>query len=271
MYCYNCGKILHEYFEENGHNYCPVCIQNFWPKCSICGRSMNRWIESENGKKYCSDECREKDLPHCCICGKPVTEWITDEDGNIFCSEACFEQILPLCDACGKRMRQWRYTQAGYKFCDDNCRHKIENIMEWYEKNDILHNPLKSYHFSKESEHLQFNLIIALTYLLLSTGISEQYTEIMINKICKANNIKMDFHYCLRKVYTINKNDLDSALEYFSCSENRFYFSMIMLLAMFCDNSYECISSITDILKIFTLNKYELRFLCNRIREQFAV
>ena len=162
MNCYKCQKTLNEYYEHLGRNYCPKCIKDFWDKCTICNRPMDRWIESSDGKKYCSDECYEQDLPHCYICGKSVRQWLTDQNGHIFCSDACFETILPCCDSCGKRMKEWSYTQNGIKYCDSNCKNNIENVMTWYYLNNVKDNPFKLYQLSKENSNTQNDIISVL-------------------------------------------------------------------------------------------------------------
>lgn len=270
MNCYKCQKTLNEYYEHLGRNYCPECIKDFWDKCAICNRPMDRWIESSDGKKYCSDECYEKDLPHCYICGKSVRQWLTDQNGHIFCSDACFETILPCCDSCGKRMKEWSYTQNGIKYCDSNCKNNIENVMTWYYLNNLKDNPFKLYQLSKESSNTQNDIISVLILFLRIVNMNDKQILYLINKVCISNSLKVDVSSCVKKSYKISYEELSSVLDNVSSSDMKYYFIHILVIILVCDDKIdEKISTIADVLSLFKTTKFEQRFLFNRIRSLF--
>ena len=271
MRCNKCGTELHEYYEQNGRNYCPVCIQDFWPKCAICGRPMNRWIESKDGKKYCGPECREADLPHCCICGKPVDQWIKDSKDNIYCSETCFKESCPRCDACGKRMRTWRYTQTGIRCCNEMCFSKIEKIIDWYERENVAKTPFKSFALLKADFHKQDNMVSFLAFLLITTGLEERGVNIIIRKVCSENGIHQpDLQYYMRKAYSLNKVEIADEIRLVTNDVINYFYAQIVLLTGISVGTKQNIENIAEVLSILMLTKYEIRFLCNRIVEHLC-
>ena len=125
--CSICQKEISSWLESNdGSKFCSEeCFKKTLPKCSICNKPMDSWTEGEDGRKYCSSKCREKDLPKCNICNKPMDNWIESEDGKKYCSEQCFQMTWPTCDLCGKSMEQWLEIENGKKYCDKQCLEKI--------------------------------------------------------------------------------------------------------------------------------------------------
>lgn len=68
--CSGCARRIRQgtYFTMNGKTYCSKnCLENAMPKCSICGKTLGRYMQSPvSGKKYC-ESCAEK--PQCFFCG----------------------------------------------------------------------------------------------------------------------------------------------------------------------------------------------------------
>lgn len=121
--CKECGKELTKYIEDdNGHRYCSKnCYNENLPKCSICKKRMERWLISETGEKYCSENCYENILPKCNICKKPMKKWISDDNGKKYCSDICYKTSWPKCDICGKSINEWIATEEDYKCCSNEC------------------------------------------------------------------------------------------------------------------------------------------------------
>lgn len=82
---------------------------------------MDKWLEADKGRKFCSENCFKQTWPKCTTCHKPMNQWITDERGKQFCSESCFSQTFPSCDCCGKKMKQWTTYENGKKYCSEQC------------------------------------------------------------------------------------------------------------------------------------------------------
>lgn len=81
-----------------------------WPKCSHCGKPMQQWHESENGKKFCSEDCFKTTWPKCDVCSKPMKQWQETNDGLRFCSDECSEASTATSDFCGVPEQEC-YTQ----------------------------------------------------------------------------------------------------------------------------------------------------------------
>ena len=68
--CTECSRRIRQgtYFRMNGKTYCSKnCLENAMPKCSICGKILERYMQSPvSGKKYC-ESCAGK--PQCFFCG----------------------------------------------------------------------------------------------------------------------------------------------------------------------------------------------------------
>ena len=121
--CHICKKSMDKWIEsEKGEKFCSdECFKETWPKCHACQSPMQQWQENENGLKFCSDSCSMTAWPKCSICSKHMDQWITDEDGNKFCSDKCFSQTFPVCDCCGKKMKEWTTYEDGNKYCSEEC------------------------------------------------------------------------------------------------------------------------------------------------------
>lgn len=93
--CAVCHKELTRFIEDdNGYRYCSEeCYRETWPKCATCGQPMNEWTEdAKTGKKYCSEECYREIWPKCAVCSKPINRWIEDlSTGKIYCKD-CYSQ-----------------------------------------------------------------------------------------------------------------------------------------------------------------------------------
>ncbi len=125
--CSVCGKSMIQWTEtEDGRKFCSdACYESTLPRCSVCGKPMKQWTETKDGKKFCSDACYTSALPRCSVCGKPMQQWTETKDGKKFCSDACYSSTLPRCSVCGKPMQQWTETEDGKKFCSDACYESI--------------------------------------------------------------------------------------------------------------------------------------------------
>ena len=68
--CTGCARRIRRgtYFTMNGKTYCSKnCLENAMPKCSVCGITLGRYMQSPvSGKKYC-ESCAGK--PQCFFCG----------------------------------------------------------------------------------------------------------------------------------------------------------------------------------------------------------
>jgi hypothetical protein len=106
---------------EDGRKCCSEsCYKKTLPMCDICGNRMEQWTETEDGRKYCSEICLQTSYYKCCTCGKPMKEWYMDKNGNKSCT-SCHHKELPKCDICGNTMRKWLETKEGLKFCSEEC------------------------------------------------------------------------------------------------------------------------------------------------------
>lgn len=179
-----------------------------------------------------------------------------------------FLESCPRCDACGKRMESWSYTQTGIKFCDKTCRSKIEKIMDWYERDNVSNTPFKSYVLSKADLHEQTKILSTLAFLLLATGVDEPCIEVIIRKVCTTNIIKQqDFQFYMRKAYSISLIELKEGMSLIANDVCKYYYAQLLLLTGFCNGMEEHLKTISEVLSVLELTKYEIRFLCNRTVE----
>ena len=121
--CYVCKKSMDKWLEaDKGRKFCSEsCFKQTWPKCTTCYKPMNQWITDERGKQFCSESCFSQTFPSCDCCGKKMKQWTSYENGKKYCSEQCARQSWPKCSSCGSRMNQWRETENGHKYCSESC------------------------------------------------------------------------------------------------------------------------------------------------------
>lgn len=121
--CYACKKNMDRWLESSdGQKFCSEdCFKETWPKCYACKKPMQQWQENEKGMKFCSESCSKTAWPKCSICSTPMNKWTTDKNGKQFCSEKCFSQTLPVCNCCGKKMKEWTTYEDGNKYCSEEC------------------------------------------------------------------------------------------------------------------------------------------------------
>lgn len=127
-------------------------------KCIVCGKEFFTTAkEIERGKKYCSNECRNKKgnrvltervIINCLFCGKEMI--ITKkkfENGKKYCSTNCqhdasrgkikSERVVEKCLFCGKEFTttKWRFENTNKKYCSKNCCNKHKKELYVGEKN----------------------------------------------------------------------------------------------------------------------------------------
>jgi len=112
---------------DDGKKYCSdECFEKSLPKCIICGKPVNGGIIDTHGKIFCDDKCFEKSLPTCSVCGKPIYDGFHSQDDKYFCSKMCYEKTLPHCNTCKKPMYSWIETADGRLFCNDTCKSQYQ-------------------------------------------------------------------------------------------------------------------------------------------------
>ena len=270
MKCDKCGKQLSEYYEKNGHNYCSECIKDFWPKCVVCGRPMNQWVEDKNGKNIVVINAGKSTCLDAAFAESMFSNGSQIKMAEFFAVMHVLSRHVLRCAACGKRMREWRYTQTGIRYCDETCRSKIENAITWYEKNNIADKPFKSYNLSQKDEYSKNKELELFAFLLLALHFSESSMQTFVNQICKANQLHIDFQTCMRQVFKIVQNDVNLGISQISACNDKYYYAHLLIIAMLCNRSND-FYLLSDLLQLIGLTKYEIRFLCNRILNIFEI
>ena len=159
-HCSVCGTSLDRWLEsESGGKFCSdECFMATWPQCGACGRSMKQWQVAEDGQKFCSERCAMTAWPQCEACGMQMREWQVAKDGKKFCSEECSMTIWPLCDACGTPMQQWQVAEDGRKFCSERC------TMTTWPKCVICSSPMDQWLVTKDGERFCSERCFATTW-----------------------------------------------------------------------------------------------------------
>ncbi len=125
MDCFACGRQLSGQYLQSaeGRTFCSrECFESTLPKCVACDRVLQgRYITYED-KRYCSQSCLATVLPRCESCGGAIGEhFLKDSQGRTFCSQECFESTLPKCAVCGLALRKKFITSNGEKYCSQEC------------------------------------------------------------------------------------------------------------------------------------------------------
>ena len=111
---------------------------------------MREWQESEDGQKFCSDNCIKTSWPLCHVCSLSMSQWQTNADNQKFCSESCFETTLPQCGHCHQYLKKMVFIQDEDKFCSKTCLEA--GTTEWSDFSKIKFEALECDTILKESK-----------------------------------------------------------------------------------------------------------------------
>ena len=83
-------------------------------ECSYCHKKLGaKYLETADGRTFCSRKCYEQTLPHCKVCGKLLNGASIRSGKDYYCSQQCFETQLPVCRGCGRHAAHGVVFKAG--------------------------------------------------------------------------------------------------------------------------------------------------------------